>query len=207
MTSDPDFPISDPFKDTSYTAPSWDKARAQGQWLAMHGINALRGGEAQTVEQAGIHLAAKSIYFPVPNQNFRLGSLLGVLKRGFSGWFRMRSEIAAFTIGPASFVTIPGEIYPEIMNGGVEVPEGADFSIEPIETPPVRSVMPGEYKFLLGLANDEIGYILPKSQWDAEPPYTYGRDSNPYGEIVSPGPETGPIYYRAVTELLEKLSE
>jgi hypothetical protein len=67
--------------------------------------------------------------------------------------------------------------------------------------------MPGEYKFLLGLGNDEIGYILPKSQWDAEPPYTYGRDSNPYGEIVSPGPETGPIYYRAVTELLEKLSE
>ncbi|MBD3275253.1 MAG: hypothetical protein GF372_08080 [Candidatus Marinimicrobia bacterium] len=119
----------------------------------------------------------------------------------------MRSEIAAFTLGPASFVTIPGEIYPEIMNGGVEVPEGADFSIEPVETPPVRSVMPGEFRFLLGLANDEIGYILPKTQWDTKPPYTYGRNSNPYGEVVSLGPETGPIYYRAVSELLENLAE
>jgi len=207
MTSDPDFSIPDPFIDTSYAAPSWDKARAQGNWLAMHGINALQSEAALTVEHAGINLTAKTVHFPVPNQNFRLGALLGVLKRGYSGWFQMKSEIAAFTIGPASFVTMPGEMYPEIMNGGVDVPEGADFSIEPVEFPPVRNVMPGEYKFLLGLANDEIGYILPKSQWDAEPPYTYGRESNPYGEIVSLGPETGPIYYRTVTTLLKELAE
>ena len=28
---------------------------------------------------------------------------------------------------------------------------------------------------LIGLANDEIGYIIPKRQWDVKKPFCYGR--------------------------------
>ena len=35
--------------------------------------------------------------------------------------------------------------------------------------------MKGEYKFVFGLANDEIGYIIPKSEWDEVPPYLYNH--------------------------------
>ena len=35
---------------------------------------------------------------------------------------------------------------------------------------------------LIGLANDEIGYIIPKRQWDEKPPFCYGRKKTQYGE-------------------------
>ena len=69
----------------------------------------------------------------------------------------MRSELSVFNIGPMSFVTIPGEIYPEIVNGGVEAPAEGDLGIQPVEVPPIREMMSGDFKFVLGLANDEIG--------------------------------------------------
>jgi hypothetical protein len=109
------------------------------------------------------------------------------------------------TIGPITFVTIPGEIYPELVNGTVESPIGNDFGIQPLEVPVIRDLMPGKYKFILGLANDEIGYIIPKSQWDVKPPFTYGREKAPYGEVNSLGPETAGVIHQNLKELFRKL--
>ena len=52
--------------------------------------------------------------------------------------------------------------------------------------------MPGRVKFLVGLANDEVGYIIPKSEWDDAAPWLYGAPERHYGEINSLGPETAP---------------
>jgi len=114
----------------------------------------------------------------------------------------MRTELAAFQIGPISFATVPGEIYPEIVNGGVEAPAEGDFGIQAIETPPIREMMPGEFKFIVGLANDEIGYIIPKSHWDVEAPFAFGREKAPYGEENSLGSETAPMLHAALKEML-----
>jgi hypothetical protein len=114
--------------------------------------------------------------------------------------------VAAWTLGPASFVHAPGELYPEILNGGVDSPEGGDYEIDPIEVPSIRSQMPGRIRFFSGMSNDMIGYIVPKSQWDEEPPYTYGRESAPYGEINSLGPETAPRIHQSIMELLDELN-
>jgi hypothetical protein len=65
--------------------------------------------------------------------------------------------------------------------------------------------MPGEYRFVIGLSNDEIGYILPKSQWDVEAPYTYGREKAPYGEENSLGPDTAPFLYKEYKNILKDL--
>jgi len=119
----------------------------------------------------------------------------------------MRSELAVFTLGPVSFATLPGEVYPEILNGGIEAPEGNDFGIQPLEVPPIREMMPGKYKFVIGLANDEIGYIIPKSQWDVKAPYTYNRKDSPYGEENSLGPETAPTLHRNLKEMLLELTQ
>ena len=51
-------------------------------------------------------------------------------------------------------------------------------------------------------SNDEIGYILPRSQWDAETPFAYGREDSQYGEINSVGPRAAPILAEAFAELL-----
>ena len=65
--------------------------------------------------------------------------------------------------------------------------------------------MTGKLNLVVGLANDEIGYILPKTQWDAKAPYTYGRDKAPYGEINAGGPEVGPLIYRESRQILDEL--
>ena len=88
-----------------------------------------------------------------------------------------------------------------IDNGGAERAPGGDFDLEPVEVPPIRDLMPGRVKFVFGLANDEIGYIIPRSEWDQKPPYLYGSEKGVYGEINSLGPETGPRIYAAIKEL------
>ena len=109
--------------------------------------------------------------------------------------------------GPACFISIPGEIYPEILYGGIESPPGQDFPIEPLEVPPLQEKMSQPYQFFLGLSNDEIGYIIPKSEWDNEEPWLYLDESDTYGEENSLGPETSPIIYEELSELLRKLGE
>ncbi len=207
MTTDPDLGIKDPFSDQEFFEPSFEKIKAQGDQIAMLALNALRGEGVVEIENGRINLLAKTLDLPLENKNFRLASLLGVLDRGMAGWFKMRTEIAAFEIGPASFLSVPGEIYPEIINGGIEAPEGQDFETEPVETPPLRSLMQGEFKFVIGLGNDLLGYIIPRSEWDEEAPFIYDLPNSPYGEINSVGPDTAPLLHAAMKELLLELSE
>jgi hypothetical protein len=133
--------------------------------------------------------------------------MLGIFNRGTSGWMKIRTELSVFKFGPVSFATLPGEVYPEIINGNIEAPEGQDFPGDPVEVPPVRDLMQGKYKFILGLANDEIGYIIPKSAWDEKDPYTYGNDASPYGEENSLGPETARLLHRNLKEMLTELNQ
>ncbi len=41
---------------------------------------------------------------------------------------------------------------------------------------------------LIGLADDEIGYIIPKAEWDEKPPYLQNAPKAWYGEENSVGP-------------------
>ena len=160
-----------------------------------------------TFDRASLSVRAKTINLPLANTMFRLASGLGVLDFGMTGWFKTRSEVAAVKLGPVTFLAMPGEMYPEIVNGGIEAPEGQDFKISPVESPSLRELMPGDYKFVIGLANDEIGYIIPKSQWDIEPPFAYGKKSDQYGEENSLGPETAPLLYKEYKKILSELPE
>jgi hypothetical protein len=147
------------------------------------------------------------VRLPLDNKLYKLAKILNVLDRKGEGLRHIWSELAVFSVGPLSFASFPGEVYPEIVNGGIEDPEGADFSIAPVEVPPVREAMPGRHRFILGLANDEIGYIIPKSQWDTRAPFAYGRDKAQYGEENSLGPETAELIHRNLIEMLEELKK
>ena len=56
---------------------------------------------------------------------------------------------------------------------------------------------------MVNLANDAIGYIIPKSEWDNEAPWIYGATEETYGEIVSLGEETGPTLHRQLLNLFQ----
>lgn len=204
MTTSPGITISDPFTGVEFKDPTFEKARAQGDRLAILVFNAMKN-PALILDSAAISLVVRHINIPLSNRLFKLARILGVLDRGTPGLKNISTELAVFSIGPLSFVTLPGEVYPEIINGGIESPEGNDFNMVQVEVPSVREMMPGKIKFIIGLGNDEIGYIIPKSQWDAKAPHAYGRTKAQYGEENSMGSETAPVLHKNLKEMLLEL--
>ncbi len=187
--------------DTFETA-SFEKAQALGEALAVRTVRALRDPDVMKIDNPFVAMAAKTVYVPVSG-TFRIPIMLGLIHPGWH-WGKIRTEINAFRVGDLDVLTLPGEIYPEIADGGIESPAGADFGILPAETPPLRSRMRGKVNMVIGLANDQLGYIIPRSQWDTKPPYAY--DGKPqYGEVNSGGPAIAPTLHRESLLLLERL--
>jgi hypothetical protein len=205
MTTNPETTVTDPYTGEAYTEASHDKARAVGRRLAQAVLTAFASGGATSQPAPRLAVAARTLELHIDNPLFRLASALGLFGRGQPHWNYIRTEVAVLTFGDASIACVPGELYPEIANGGIVRPPGADFDIEPVEVPALRELMPGRMKFLIGLANDEVGYIIPKSEWDNEAPWLYGSAERHYGEINSLGPETGPILHAALRELMASL--
>jgi hypothetical protein len=206
MTTHPSLAVKHPFTGVELSEPTYEKTEAQGMQLSLIALNAMET-PSEIVDKAAISLIVRTFPMKIDNTFFKLGAALGVMKRGTIGWMKIRSELAVVKIGPVSFVSVPGEIYPELVNGPVEAPEGNDFGIQPMEVPVIREMMPGKYKFVLGLGNDEIGYIIPKSQWDVKAPFTYSREKAPYGEENSLGPETAGVIHRNLKEMLAEFGE
>ena len=201
MTTHPSITVRDPFLGEDFKTPSHDKTRALGNSLAAKILDRIATNAVPTVSTAALGIEARTLDLPLANKGFLVAGFLGLLDRGHSGFMKMRSEVGLLRIGEVSVALIPGEIYPEIVNGGIVRTDGGDFGIEPLEVPPIREFLPGKVKFVFGLANDEIGYIIPKSEWDTVAPFNYGAKGAPYGEVNSVGPETARILHSALREL------
>lgn len=174
---------------------------------------------AEPINLSGFVASAKTISVPLENPLYRAARMLGVLKRTGRVWTGNceelgelisaktakdampagETEVAYIRLGELHIACIPGEIYPESVYGKYQDPvdPGADFPDAPLEKP-ILEILPGKKALVIGLANDELGYILPKRQWDARPPFAYGRDKDQYGEENSVGPDTAPILYGAL---------
>jgi hypothetical protein len=192
-----------------YSGNTFEKAEAIGEVLARRAREALLGPGAQRSETAPLAVRAHLLDVETENRLYWIAMKLNVLDRGLAGT-KVRTEVGALRIGPVALALVPGELYPEIAVGGIESPENADFPGEPVEVPPLRTLLakaspPGSLGGILGLANDEIGYIIPRTQWDAKSPYTYGQTSAPYGEVNSIGPSAGPTVYRALAGVIGEL--
>ncbi len=204
MTTHPSTTVHDPFLDRDFKEPSHDKTRAVGHQLVKRILERVAEGGVPTAASVPLSVHARTLELPLANHGFVVAGVLGLLERGHSSWLKMRTEVAFLTVGDASIACIPGEIYPEIVNGGIVRAPGGDYDIDPLEIPPIRDLMPGKVKFLFGLANDEIGYIIPRSEWDQKPPYLFGAKGPPYGEVNSVGPDTAFLLHRTLRGLIDE---
>jgi hypothetical protein len=202
-----------------------DKSLAQtieyGKQLAKVADQALVN--ATTVNLTPLQFKRQEFYIPLANPLYKAGRTMGVLDRDAYRWngdplkvgdklapristgeIAMQTEVSLLTFGDVQIACIPGEIYPETVLGGTPDPAdpGADFPNAPIE-PTIFSSMSAKHKMLFGLSNDEIGYFVPKRQWDQKAPFCYGRKKDQYGEENSCGPETTPI----VCEVFKRLGK
>ncbi|MGQ9576390.1 MAG: hypothetical protein ACUVUC_13835 [Thermoguttaceae bacterium] len=166
---------------------------------------------------------SRELFIPIDNALYLVARTAGVLKRDAFVWegnpykaspfsgttaksprLCIRTEVGWLRLGELDVALIPGEIYPELVLGKVQDPPdpGSDFPDCPIE-PAIYGQLAGPFRMIVGLANDEIGYIIPKRQWDQKPPFCYGRKTAQYGEINSVGPEAAPIVCEAFRALVQ----
>ncbi|MEX2186479.1 MAG: neutral/alkaline non-lysosomal ceramidase N-terminal domain-containing protein [Pirellulales bacterium] len=186
-----------------------------GQMVAKLAAKAIDA--AEPIDLSSITVSSKPIAIPLDNMLYKLARALGVLQREGREWtgdaetlgkpisiknsraaVAVETEVAYLRLGQLHVACIPGEIYPELVYGKFQDPAeaDADYPHAPLEKS-VASILPGDKWLLFGLANDEIGYIIPKRQWDQRGPFAYGGKKQ-YGEINSCGPEVAPIVMQAL---------
>ena len=189
-----------------------EKSQAQGENLALLAAQALRDNNTINrlkMKRQLVAVSAKTFYFPIGwPLNIAVG--LGIVHPGVYGLpfnTKVRSEINAIRIGDIEILTTPGEVFPEIIDGGIETPVGADIDTEPVEVPPLRRLMTGVINMNFNLGMDEVGYLVPISQWDRKPPYTYDYQEAPYGEIYVGNPRVSPLVHQNSMEVLQRLHQ
>jgi hypothetical protein len=200
---------------------TFEKADRYGELVAELATKAL--GKSVPVSLTPFDVRARPILIPVDNKNFQLAFQFGTLDRPMYEWhgqpnvtefkpskdvkkpLAIKTEVAYLQLGDLEVAVIPGEIYPELVLGKVQDPvdPGADFPTAPVE-PAIYAQLKGKHRMLIGLGNDEIGYMVPKRQWDEKAPFCYGLKKTQYGEINSVGPEVSPIICTTFMELVKK---
>lgn len=197
-------------------------AEAYGNTVADAIAHAFRKG--QPVSLTPFRILRKEVAIPIDNPLYRLARSLNVIRRVSYEWtgqpeswgkqvtreFRpdraaVITEVSLLQLGDIKLLGIPGELYPELVAG--QIPDPADTNVDfpeaPLE-PHIDQLVGDEPYLMLGLANDEIGYIIPKRQWDREPPYAFDRGAPQYGEINSCSHEVGPIIMDTLAELCQR---
>jgi len=144
---------------------------------------------------------AEKAWMPTTNLFYKIGSKLNILKRKMPKWGYFETEVATIKLGQLSLQTIPGEIYPELFYGPVISPKNADFPNATIEKPVIQKMLHGKYRLALGLALDEVGYIIPKNGWDNKKPYLNNSKKESYGEELSPGKEFSKNLHQIIEHL------
>jgi hypothetical protein len=182
---------------------------------------------AKPLDLSSIAISAKPVAIPLENTLYKVAKAIGVLRRDGRVWTgdpdklgdpippgkggavaqAVETEVAYLRLGELHIACIPGELYPELVYGKFQDPvdPAADHPKAALETP-VMKILPGEKTLLIGLANDEIGYIIPKRQWDQNAPFCYGREKSQYGEINSCGSEVAPILMQSLADRVRELS-
>ncbi len=129
----------------------------------------------------------------------------------------VRSEVAVVDAGPARLLGMPGELFPELAVGGYG---GADAFGRPVvdprdQNPPDLSRAPkGPYlrdlvrapaPMLVGLAGDELGYVVPGYDFKVRPgKLMLPRLPGHYEETNSIGPSATRILLDAAARLLKE---
>ncbi|HLE27628.1 MAG TPA: neutral/alkaline non-lysosomal ceramidase N-terminal domain-containing protein [Anaerolineales bacterium] len=162
---------------------SFDEAEVMGRALAQAALRMLATGPVEPVEALAHYRREYAV--PMTNPLFHRAMEAGLLPNTMTTEGVVRTEANLLKIGPAWLAAVPGELLPKL---GLELK--ADLGRAGARVAAV-----------IGLANDELGYILP--------PEVFAYPENPfepgdhYEETMSIGPEAGPRLMGAMHFLIE----
>jgi hypothetical protein len=157
------------------------EAEAMGETLAQAALEAL--GDAPAVEVDVLAYDRCVFAIPMTNPLFQMAMQAGLLPNILDGEGALETEANLDKIGPAWLAGVPGELLPKL---GLEIKAGLRRAGARVAA-------------VVGLANDELGYILP--QEDFVYPADPFEPGDHYEETMSVGPEAGPRLMSALREL------
>ncbi len=130
-----------------------------------------------------------------------LGILGNDAQRGLFGGYTVKSELTLLRLGEVTLSLLPGEIFPELISG-----PGSDEGCEPLASIAKRYGV--EKTVFVGLANDELGYIVTPSDFvlDADAPYVNSSKGH-YEETNSVGINVARDIAKAYKKAAEKLQK
>ncbi|MBE6614326.1 MAG: hypothetical protein E7631_03375 [Ruminococcaceae bacterium] len=173
--------------------------------------------ENETVIPAELSLARTLFTAPMDNPMYMYLKFLGILGNEViegesSTGYMVRTEMSILRLGELHIVMMPGEIFPELVSGK----EYHYYGTEGENPTPLKDIA-AEYGvenlLIIGLCNDELGYIVPPSDFllNETMPYVEKTEDptgeNHYEETNSCGPETARVIADVFGSLLAALAE
>jgi len=153
------------------------EAERIGHTLADAALTALSAASPEPVNRLA---HAREVYHvPLRNPLFKLSRLMGVLPPEAGPWRGVTTEANLIAIGPVTLATAPGEVLPKLGLAMKAELKQAGASVAGI----------------IGLANDELGYILPAE--DFIYPRNPFKPGDHYEETMSVAKEAGPKLLQA----------
>lgn len=127
----------------------------------------------------------------------------------------IETEVSVLDIGPARLLGMPAELFPELAIGGYD---GRYSFAQPAVTPDVernlkespkgpylRDLIHAPVPMIVGLANDELGYLVPQYDFKVRPSKSLlPRYPGHYEETNSIGPAATAILTEAAARLLKE---
>ncbi len=196
----------------------WEKADAIGQLLGEMALDAVEGGQVALEPQLSFFV--QGFDFPVINHGFQAMMTIGVFDREVGCYDPeedidednqpcIASELGVIEIGPVRMLAVPGELLPELAIGGYDgshVNAPGHALVDPDnEHPPDLDAAPGapylldrlggELSWIVGLANDEVGYVIPPYDFvlNEDVPWLLEAGGDHYEETNSLGGETATV--------------
>ncbi len=208
---------------------SWGRADTIGSRIADIALDAVTT-EGTEVTELPLSFRSKKYFLPVENLGFQAMFLQDVFVRGLHNYDDtmpidddnrpdVQTEVSVIEIGPLQLATVPGELLPEAAIGGyggehINTPDVPLVSPDNINPPPVDAAPEGpylldhfthEYRWIVGLGNDQLGYIIPEWEWETNEsvPYLLEAPGDHYEETNSLGPATAGIVTEEARQLLQ----
>lgn len=179
-----------------------------GEFVADAALSAL--ANAPIEDPAELDLKSKEVFMTADNQTLNALNRIGIFDKDtyINGQWAERAgedfktEIVAVGVGSARFQTVPGELFPELELGGYGRPDCAAADTGRPYEPTIRSSWNEAHLFTLGLAQDELGYIVPGYDfWADGPDDQLGGENTPrpvvsgFGELAGSTDPCGRKHY------------
>jgi hypothetical protein len=136
--------------------------------------------DAPLADVERLELRRAELRIPLQNPLFTVARDAGVLR--VRPGDEVLTTVSYLDLGPAQIVGVPGELLPRL-----------GFQL--------KAAMPGPCRIIAGLADDEIGYILPDDEF--VPPADYANPGAQYEESMSVAPDAGSRVVGAVLGLIQ----